>query len=73
MAVVDEGWRTCGLAAEISASLMEGAFYELDAPVLRICTAEVPIPYAKHLEEAALPSVERIVATIRAAVGASTA
>ncbi|MFM8635259.1 MAG: transketolase C-terminal domain-containing protein [Planctomycetia bacterium] len=73
MAVVDEGWRTCGLAAEISESLMEGAFYELDAPVLRICTAEVPIPYAKHLEEAALPSVERIVATIRAAVGASTA
>lgn len=73
VAVVDEGWRTCGLAAEISASLMEGAFYELDAPVLRICTAEVPIPYAKHLEEAALPSVERIVATIRAAVGASTA
>ncbi|MFM7291178.1 MAG: alpha-ketoacid dehydrogenase subunit beta [Planctomycetia bacterium] len=73
VAVVDEGWRTCGLAAEISASLMEEAFYELDAPVLRICTAEVPIPYAKHLEEAALPSVERIVATIRAAVGASNA
>jgi pyruvate dehydrogenase E1 component beta subunit len=73
VAVVDEGWRTCGLAAEISASLMEGAFYELDAPVLRICTAEVPIPYARHLEKAALPSVERIVAAIREAVGASTA
>lgn len=67
VAIVDEGWRTCSLAAEISAIVMEGAFYELDAPVMRICTAEVPIPYAKHLEEAALPSVERIVATIRSA------
>ena len=67
LAIVDEGWRTCGLAAEISAIVMEGAFYELDAPVVRICTAEVPIPYARHLEEAALPSVERIVAAIREA------
>ena len=66
-AIVDEGWRTCGLAAEISAIVMEGAFYDLDAPVVRICTAEVPIPYARHLEEAALPSVERIVAAIREA------
>lgn len=66
-AIVDEGWRTCSLAAEISAIVMENAFYELDAPVVRICTAEVPIPYAKHLEEAALPSIERIVATIREA------
>ena len=66
-AIVDEGWRTCSLAAEISAIVMEGVFYELDAPVVRICSAEVPIPYAKHLEEAALPSVERIVATIREA------
>jgi pyruvate dehydrogenase E1 component beta subunit len=67
VAIVDEGWRTCGLAAEISAIVTEGAFYELDAPVARICTAEVPIPYAKHLEEAALPSVARIVATVREA------
>jgi pyruvate/2-oxoglutarate/acetoin dehydrogenase E1 component len=67
VAIVDEGWRTCSLAAEISAIVMEGAFYELDAPVVRICSAEVPIPYAKHLEEAALPSVERIVAAIREA------
>jgi len=63
-AIVDEGWRTCSLAAEISAIVTEGAFYELDAPVVRVCTAEVPIPYAKHLEEAALPSIERIMATI---------
>lgn len=44
---------------------MEGAFYELDAPVARVATAEVPIPYAKHLEEAALPSVARVVAAAR--------
>lgn len=63
--VVDEGWKTCGLAAEISAILMERAFYELDAPVARVSSVEVPIPYAKHLEDAALPSVDRIIAAVR--------
>jgi pyruvate dehydrogenase E1 component beta subunit len=63
--IVDEGWRTCSLAAEISAGIMEGAFYELDAPVARVCTAEVPLPYAGHLEDAALPQTSRIVATIQ--------
>ncbi len=63
--IVDEGWRTCSLAAEISAQIMERGFYDLDAPVARVCSAEVPIPYARHLEEAALPRVERIVATIK--------
>jgi pyruvate dehydrogenase E1 component beta subunit len=53
--VVDEAWRTGSLAAEISARIVESAFYELDAPIARVCTMEVPIPYAKHLEEAALP------------------
>lgn len=60
--IVDEGWRTCSLAAEISAGIMEGAFYDLDAPVARICTAEVPLPYAGHLEDAALPQTNGIVA-----------
>ena len=63
--VVDEGWKTCGLAAEIMALLVEHAFYELDAPLARVCSAEVPIPYARHLEEAALPSVPRIVEAAR--------
>jgi pyruvate dehydrogenase E1 component beta subunit len=63
--VIDEGWKTCGLAAEITAILMERAFYDLDAPVARVSSAEVPIPYAKHLEDAALPSVERIVAAVK--------
>lgn len=63
--VVDEGWRSVGISAEVSARIMEGAFWELDAPVGRVCTAEVPMPYARQLEEAALPSVARILATAR--------
>lgn len=59
--VVDEGWRTGGLSGEVSAQIMEGAFYELDAPVARVASAEVPIPYAKHLEDAALPQAASIV------------
>lgn len=59
--VVDEGWKTGSLAAEVSALIMERAFFELDAPVGRVCSLEVPIPYAKHLEDAALPSVARVV------------
>ena len=60
--VVDEGWRSGSLAAEIIARIVEQAFYELDAAPMRVCSAEVPIPYAKHLEQAALPQVPAIVA-----------
>ncbi len=63
--IVDEGWKTMSLSAEIGMRIVEGAFYELDAPIARVCSAEVPMPYAKHLEEAALPSVERILAAAR--------
>ncbi|MBI5090026.1 MAG: alpha-ketoacid dehydrogenase subunit beta, partial [Actinobacteria bacterium] len=63
--VVDEGWRTGGLSAEVAARISEAAFYDLDAPVARVCSAEVPIPYAKHLEEAALPQVDSIVAAVQ--------
>ncbi len=66
--VVDEGWRSGGISAEISARIHEQAFYELDRPVARLCTAEVPIPYARQLEEAALPQVATIVAAARALV-----
>jgi pyruvate/2-oxoglutarate/acetoin dehydrogenase E1 component len=59
--IVDEGWKTGSLAAEIMARIMEQSFYELDAPVARVCSAEVPVPYAKHLEDAALPQVPAIV------------
>ncbi|MFF4541893.1 alpha-ketoacid dehydrogenase subunit beta [Streptomyces aureus] len=67
--VIDEAWRTGSLAAEISARLTEQHFYDLDAPVERVCSAEVPIPYARGLEEAALPQVDGIVAAARRAVG----
>jgi len=63
--VVDEGWRTGSLSAEISARITEEAFYDLDAPVARVCSAEVPMPYARHLEEAALPQVADIVAAAK--------
>ena len=63
--IVDEGWRSGSLSAEISARIMEQAFYQLDAPVERICSAEVPMPYAKHMEEAALPQVATIIETAR--------
>jgi pyruvate/2-oxoglutarate/acetoin dehydrogenase E1 component len=62
--VVDEGWRTGSLAAEVMARIMEQAFYDLDAPVARVCSEEVPVPYAKHMEEAALPQVPKIVAAV---------
>jgi len=67
--IVDEGWRTGSLAAEVSARIMEQAFWDLDAPVGRVCCAEVPIPYPKHLEDAALPRVPAILAAARAALG----
>ena len=67
--VIDEGWRTGGLAGEVVARIAEQAFYELDAPVARVCSAEVPIPYPQHLEQAALPQVEGIVRAAMQAVG----
>ena len=61
MVIVDEGWKSGSLAAEIMARAMEEAFYDLDAPIARVCGAEVPIPYPKHLEDAAIPQVATIV------------
>jgi pyruvate dehydrogenase E1 component beta subunit len=66
--IVDEGWKSGSLAAEICARLVEMVFYELDAPIARVCSAEVPMPYAAHLEQAALPNAERIVAAVRQVV-----
>jgi len=67
--VVDEGWRTGGLSAEIAAAIAETCFWTLDAPVARLAAAEVPIPYAKHLESAAIPQVDDIVAAAHHLVG----
>jgi len=63
--VIDEAWRTGSFAAEVSAQIMERGFDLLDGPVARVCSAEVPIPYAKHLEEAALPQAATIAAAAR--------
>jgi len=68
--IVDEGWRSVGISAELGMRIMEQAFYELDAPVARVCSLEVPVPYPKHLEDAVLPQPERIVAAVRGVVGA---
>ncbi|HEX6286213.1 MAG TPA: alpha-ketoacid dehydrogenase subunit beta [Acidimicrobiia bacterium] len=67
--VIDEGWKTGGISAEIAALIAENAIWELDAPIARVCSAEVPIPYARHMEQAALPKVDSIVAEARALVG----
>jgi pyruvate dehydrogenase E1 component beta subunit len=64
--VIDEGWRSGSLAAEVMARIAERAFYDLDAPLARVCTEEVPIPYPRHLEEAALPQADKIVRAVRA-------
>ena len=68
--VVDEGWRSGGISAEICARIQEKAFYELDAPVERICGVEVPTPYPKHLEDASFPQVAAIAAAVEAMVPA---
>jgi pyruvate dehydrogenase E1 component beta subunit len=67
--IVDEGWRSGSLAAEISARITEQAFYDLDAAVARVCSAEVPMPYARHLEQAALPQPDQIVAVVAEMAG----
>ncbi|MEO1292228.1 MAG: pyruvate dehydrogenase (acetyl-transferring) E1 component subunit alpha [Pseudomonadota bacterium] len=69
-AVIDEGWRSGSISAEVAARIMEQTFWKLDAPVARVCSAEVPIPYPKHLEDAAIPSVEGIVTAARTVLAA---
>ena len=66
--IVDEGWRSGGISAEISARITEQAFYELDAPVQRLCGAEVPMPYAAHMEQAAIPQVATITGVVEGMV-----
>ena len=67
--IVDEGWRSGSLAAEIGMRIIEQAFWSLDAPIGRVCSEEVPIPYPRHLENAALPQAPKIVAAAKAALG----
>jgi pyruvate/2-oxoglutarate/acetoin dehydrogenase E1 component len=64
--VVDEGWPECGLAANIATHVYESCFDWLDAPVGRVNAADVPMPYARNLEQAALPSADAVAAAVRA-------
>jgi pyruvate/2-oxoglutarate/acetoin dehydrogenase E1 component len=66
--IVDEGWKSGSISAEIGMRLVEQAFFELDAPIRRVCSAEVPMPYAAHLEQAALPQPATIAAAARSLV-----
>ena len=70
--LVMEAWRSGSLAAEVMARIGEQAFFDLDAPLARVCSEEVPIPYARHLEEAALPQMPKIVAAVQAVMGTAT-
>ncbi len=63
--IVDEGWKSGSLSAEIGMRLAEEVFFELDAPLARICSEEVPIPFAQHLEQAAIPQTSKIVEAVR--------
>ncbi len=65
LVVAEEGWPVCGIASEIMAICMEEGFDHLDAPVLRVCNEDVPLPYAANLEKAALIDAARIAAAVR--------
>jgi pyruvate dehydrogenase E1 component beta subunit len=66
--IVDEGWKSGSISAEIAMRIVEEAFFELDAPIRRLCSLEVPMPYAAHLEQAALPQPATIAAAARSLV-----
>ncbi len=67
--IIDEGWETGSLAAEIGMQSAERGFFDLDAPLARVCSEEVPIPYPAHLEEASIPQVAKIVAAVKTMFG----
>jgi pyruvate dehydrogenase E1 component beta subunit len=63
--VVEEGWRSFGVGAEISARIYEEAFDYVDAPIRRVAQTEVPLPYNRTLEQSALPQVEDVIAAVK--------
>lgn len=65
LVIAEEGWPVCSIASEIMAICMEDGFDHLDAPVLRVCDEDVPLPYAANLEKAAIIDAPRIVAAVR--------
>ena len=69
LVIAEEGWPTCSIASEVMAICMEDGFDDLDAPVLRVCDEDVPLPYAANLEKLALIDAARIAATVRKVCG----
>ena len=67
--LVEEGWPTYGITAEVSATIMEQAFDYLDAPVLRVGGKEVPMPYSKPLENAVIPTVDSVLSVVHSVMG----
>jgi pyruvate dehydrogenase E1 component beta subunit len=65
LVVAEEGWPTCSIASEVIAVCMEQGFDHLDAPILRVCNEDVPLPYAANLESMALIDADRIAAAVR--------
>jgi pyruvate dehydrogenase E1 component beta subunit len=63
--VVEEGWKSFGVGAEVSARIYEQAFDYMDAPVRRVAQKEVPLPYNRRLEQSALPQVEDVIAAVK--------
>jgi pyruvate dehydrogenase E1 component beta subunit len=63
--VVEEGWEVCGVGAQVADFVQRDCFDELDAPVIRVHQADVPMPYAKNLERAAKPDVAKTIAAVR--------
>jgi pyruvate dehydrogenase E1 component beta subunit len=71
--IVDEGWPECGIAANLATHLYEACFDWLDAPIRRVSCADVPMPYAKNLEQAALPNTDDVVRAVRRLVSGKDA
>jgi pyruvate/2-oxoglutarate/acetoin dehydrogenase E1 component len=69
LVIVEEGWRFCGLGAQIAESVYTAAFDFLDAPIVRVTGEDVPMPYSRPLEDAAIPDVARVVAAVRSVCG----
>lgn len=70
LVIVEEGWRFCGLGAQIAESVYAAAFDYLDAPIVRVTGEDVPMPYSRPLEDAAIPDVPRVIAAVRSVCGA---
>ena len=69
LVIVEEGWRFCGLGAQIAESVYAAAFDYLDAPIQRVTGEDVPMPYSRPLEDAAIPDKERVIEAVKALCG----